>query len=77
MVIFTQLECAALQLGLLLYNLTMRDVYTSTITHVGVSINGGTPNGWFILENPIKWMMTRGTPFMDPPPCCKPRYFTN
>ena len=22
--------------------------------YMGVSINGGTPNGWFIVENPIK-----------------------
>ena len=21
---------------------------------MGVSINGGTPNGWFIVDNPIK-----------------------
>ena len=32
---------------------------------LGISINGATPK-WFIRENPkLKWMITRGTPFME------------
>ena len=27
--------------------------YVQTCTHLGVSINMGTPNGWFTMENPI------------------------
>ena len=31
--------------------------------YLGVSINGGTQNGWLLLGKiPWKWMMTRGTP---------------
>ena len=30
----------------------------------------GTPNGWFIRENPnLKWMITRGTPHFKKPQC--------
>ena len=31
---------------------------------MGVSINGGTPNGWFIMENPIKMGWFGGTPIL-------------
>ena len=30
---------------------------------------GGTPiAGWFIRDIPVKWMMTRGTPYFRKPP---------
>ena len=44
-------------------------VYTAMAEDLGVSINGGIPRaGWFVRENPdLKWIVTRGTPFMDTP----------
>ena len=37
---------------------------SSSVFHMGVSINGGTPiAGWFMMENPHRtWMRTGGTP---------------
>ena len=31
---------------------------------MGVSINGGIQNGWFIVENPKKMMITRDSPIL-------------
>ena len=34
---------------------------------MGVSINGGTQNEWFIMEHPLKWMIWGYSYFRKPP----------
>ena len=39
--------------------------------YMGVSINGGTPiAGWFIMEHPIKWIISGYPHFRKPPHIC-------
>ena len=46
------------------------DLWTWTISdHVGVSINGGIQNGWFIKENPIEMDDFRVTPISATKTC--------
>ena len=45
-------------------------LHTAVFVQIGVSINGGTQNGWFIVENPIK-MDDLGVPhFRKAPNLC-------
>ena len=38
--------------------------FSKQMWDMGVSINGGTPNGWFMMENPFRMDDLGGTPFL-------------